>query len=63
MDGVNKKIVSDQGFEFTSHFLQSLHEALDTNINFSIANHPQIDGQTERVNHILRYVESLHSNL
>jgi hypothetical protein len=30
-----------------------LHEALDTQLRFSSAYHPQIDGQTKRVNQIL----------
>jgi hypothetical protein len=51
--GVPKKIMSDRGTQFTSHFWQQLHEALDTHLNFSSAYHPQTDGQTERTNQIL----------
>jgi len=50
---VPKKIVCDRGTQFTLHFWQQLHEALDTHLNFSSAYHPQIDGQTERTNQIL----------
>jgi hypothetical protein len=53
LHGVPKKIVSDRGTRFTSHFWQQLHEALDTHLNFSSAYHPQTDGQTERTNQIL----------
>jgi hypothetical protein len=44
LHGVPKKIVSDRGTQFTSHFWQQLHEALGTHLNFSSAYHPQIDG-------------------
>jgi hypothetical protein len=53
LHGVPKKIVSDRGTQFTSHFWQQLHEALGTHLNFSSAYHPQTDGQTERINQIL----------
>jgi transposase InsO family protein len=53
LHGVPKKIVSDRGTKFTSHFWQQLHEALGTHLNFSLAYHPQTDGQTERTNQIL----------
>jgi transposase InsO family protein len=53
LHGVPKKIVSDRGTQFTSHFLQQLHEALGTHLKFSSAYHPQTDGQTERINQIL----------
>jgi hypothetical protein len=53
LHGVPKKIVSDRGTQFTSHFLQQLHEALGTHLKFSSAYHPQTDGQTERTNQIL----------
>lgn len=42
--GVPKKIVSDRGTQFTSHFWKKLYEAMGTNLNFSTAYHPQTDG-------------------
>jgi hypothetical protein len=50
---VPKKIVSDRETQFTSKFWEKLHESMDTKLNFTSAYHPQIDGQTERVNQIL----------
>jgi transposase InsO family protein len=50
---VPKKIVSHRGTQFTSHFLQQLHEALGTHLKFSSAYHPQTNGQTERTNKML----------
>jgi hypothetical protein len=51
--GVPKKIVSNRGTQFTPRFWEKLHEAMDTRLNFSSAYHPQMDGQTKRVNRIL----------
>jgi hypothetical protein len=42
--GVPKKIVSDRGTQFTSHFWHKVHSALGTKLNFSSAYHPQTDG-------------------
>jgi hypothetical protein len=53
LHGVPKKIVSDRGTQFTSKFWEKLHESMDTKLNFSLAYHPETDGQTERVNQIL----------
>jgi hypothetical protein len=53
LHGVPKKIVSDRGMQFMSHFWQMLHESMDTKLNFSSAYHPQTDRQTERTNQIL----------
>jgi hypothetical protein len=53
LHGVPKKIVSDRGFQFTSMFWEKLHESMDTKLNFSLAYHPQTDGQMERTNQIL----------
>jgi transposase InsO family protein len=51
--GVLKKIASDRGTQFTSKFGERLNEALDTQLHFSSAYHPQTDGQIKRVNQIL----------
>jgi transposase InsO family protein len=53
LHGIPKKIISNRGTQFTSHFWQQLHEALGTHLKFSSAYHPQTDGQTERTNQIL----------
>jgi hypothetical protein len=53
LHGIPKKIVSDRGTQFTSHFWQQLHEALDTHLKFSSSYHSQTYGQTERTNQIL----------
>ncbi|WVZ95181.1 hypothetical protein U9M48_040978 [Paspalum notatum var. saurae] len=53
LHGVPKRIISDRGSQFTSHFWEQFHDSLDSKLRFSIAYHPQTDGQTERTNQIL----------
>ena len=48
LHGVSVSIISDRGPLFTSRFWQKLQEALGTQLHFSTAFHPQIDGQSER---------------
>jgi transposase InsO family protein len=50
LHGVPKKIQSDRGTQFTLRFWERLHATLDTQLRFSLAYHPQTDGQTKRVN-------------
>jgi transposase InsO family protein len=53
LHGVPKKILSDRGTKFMSHYWQKIHESLGTKLNFSIAYHLQTNGQTEWTNQIL----------
>ena len=52
--GTPSDIISDQGKHFTSRFWTSLCEILGIKGNLSTAYHPKTDGQTERVNQILK---------
>jgi hypothetical protein len=47
LHGVPKSIISYRGAHFISKFWRSLHQALKTNLNYSLAYHPLTDGQTE----------------
>jgi hypothetical protein len=40
LHGVPKKIVSNRGTQFTSHYWQKIHELLGTKLNFSTSYHP-----------------------
>ena len=51
--GVPADIVSDRDTRFTGRFLTELFNMMGTELIFSTANHPQTDGQTERINHLL----------
>jgi hypothetical protein len=53
LHGVSKMIVPDQGPQFVSKFWKELHKSLGTKLLHSSAYHPQMSGQTERVNQIL----------
>ena len=46
--GVPEEIISDRDSCFMSRSWQSLHEVLETKLQFSMAFHPQADGQSER---------------
>ena len=45
--------MSDRDAKFTSRFWKELFIGLGIDLGFIIAYHPQINGQTERVNKIL----------
>ncbi len=51
--GLPLDIVSDRDSKFTSEFWQLVFQKLETTLSLSSSDHPQSDGQTERVNQIL----------
>ncbi|KAG2981229.1 hypothetical protein PC120_g24829 [Phytophthora cactorum] len=51
--GMPLDIVSDRDPRFTARFWQEVFTLLRTQLSMSTADHPQTDGQTERVNHVL----------
>jgi len=50
LHGVPKKILSDQGPQFASKFMEEFTKALGTKQQLSTAYHPQTYDQTERIN-------------
>jgi hypothetical protein len=51
--GLPEDIVSDRDTRFTGRFWTTLFNMIGTELKFSTANHPQTDGQTERINALL----------
>ena len=51
--GLPRRIVYDCDTKFTSNFWRAIFKATGTKLSFSTAYHPQNDGQTERVNHVV----------
>ena len=65
--GLLADIVSDRDKKFNSHFWREVFKNLDTTLSMSTADHPQSDGETERVNQVLKdmlreYVTKKQSN-
>jgi hypothetical protein len=53
LHGVPKMIISNRGLQFVAPFGEQLHTSLGTHLTHSLAYHPQMDSQIERVNQIL----------
>jgi len=48
--GLPDKIISDRGSQFAVNVIQEMYKKLNITVALSTAYHPQMDGQTERVN-------------
>ncbi|KAI0493814.1 hypothetical protein KFK09_023939 [Dendrobium nobile] len=53
LHGVRKVIVSDRDGRFTSRLWKGIQQGLGTKLHFSMAFHPQTDGQSERTIQVL----------
>ncbi|KAG3114644.1 hypothetical protein PI126_g24715 [Phytophthora idaei] len=51
--GLPEAILSDRDPRFSAKFWKSLFQVLGTRLDMSTADHPQTDGQTERVNRVV----------
>ena len=51
--GLPMAIISDRDPRFTGTFWKSIFRVLGTKLDMSTADHPQTDGQTERVNRVI----------
>ena len=56
LHGVPKVIVSNRDVKFIGNFWKSLFKGLGTHLNFIAAYHPQMGGETKRVNQVLEYI-------
>jgi len=48
--GIPRKILRNQGPQFTSKFMEEFTKALETTRQLSTAYHSQMDGETEQIN-------------
>ena len=59
--GLPEVIVSDRDPRFTGTFWSSVFKVLGTRLDMSTADHPQTDGQTERVNRVAEDIPDKHT--
>ncbi|QRW17963.1 Retrotransposable element Tf2 protein [Rhizoctonia solani] len=60
LHGLPIKTISDRGTTFTGKFLRALYQQLGIKPAFSLAYHPESDGQTERVNQFIEFYLRLY---
>ena len=56
LHGLPRELVSDRDPQFTVAFWQSVFQSLGTRLTMSTSDHPETDGQTERVNRVLEEI-------
>ena len=56
LHGLPRELVSDRDPRFTTAFWQSVFRSLGTRLTMSTSDHPETDGQTERVNRFLEEI-------
>ncbi|QRW22602.1 Retrotransposable element Tf2 protein [Rhizoctonia solani] len=61
--GMPEKTVSDRGRVFNNKFLKALYKRLGIDPHFSLAYHPQSDGQTEQVNPSIKHFLRAYSGV
>ena len=62
LHGIPAHIINDKNAKFTSNFWKATFKAIGTELKMSIAFHPQTDGETERVNHVLEDMLRMYVN-
>mmetsp|Transcript_5973 Transcript_5973/g.7268 ORF Transcript_5973/g.7268 Transcript_5973/m.7268 type:complete len:1243 (-) Transcript_5973:294-4022(-) len=63
LHGLPQEIISDKDLTFLSSFWKTIQSSFGTELKFSTTNHPETDGQTERVNAIVnRLLRSYAAN-
>ncbi|KAF8759032.1 hypothetical protein RHS01_02291 [Rhizoctonia solani] len=60
LHGLPIKTVSNRGTTFMGKFLRALYQCLGIKPAFSLAYHPELDGQTERVNQFIEFYLRLY---
>ncbi|QRW22889.1 Retrotransposable element Tf2 protein [Rhizoctonia solani] len=61
--GMPEKTISDRGRVFNNKFLKALYKRLGIDPHFSLAYHPQSNGQTERVNPSIKHFLRAYSGI
>ena len=56
LHGLPREVVSGRDPRFTALFWQFVFRSLETRLTMSTSDHPETDGQTERVNRILEEI-------